>query len=237
MHDPVDAAQLSPAMITPGSAAASKPDRSLWAIVLMAFLAMAGAVALLPSSGEKAEALAAEGRFNDAIAILNSVEQQRPLDVYESYLLFKLYVMTKQPDSAASLIDSQLAVNPQATGGINQLAALYRDNHDYAAEAAVLRKFYDTGPNQPAFDRLRVLYRLIGDAAAEASLLVKGIAAGQTKPEDLQRLIALQSAMWTGAQVAVWADPSGSFAKLGSTRALLPLAVSDPTTFPVNFRE
>src|SRR5690606_38953706 len=119
-----------------------------------------GLLALLPGSEEKAEGLLADGRFDDAIAVLVAVEHERPLDAYEGYMLFKLYMLTSRPDNAAQLLAQQPALQTDNALALRQLSALYRQRGDIPGEAAALRQLYDINANDADFSRLRVLYRL-----------------------------------------------------------------------------
>lgn len=209
-----DRAEFAPRPAVP--AAATRPDRTLVAIILLAIMALAGTIALLPGTEEKAEGLLADGRYGDAIETLVAVEHERPLDAYESYMLFKLYLLTKQADSAAALLAQQPALQADYASALRQLSALYRADGDLAGEAEALRKLYAIGGNEDDFARLRVLYRLTGDRASEAALLAEAIAAGRATPLQRQRLAYLRAAPADGIPTATWAATTGRFAKLAA---------------------
>lgn len=188
-----------------------RPDRTLLAIMLLAVVSLAGTLALLPGTEEKAEGLLAEGRYADAINTLVAVEDERPLNGYEGYMLFKLYMLAREPDNAATLIAQQPALQVENTEALRQLADLYRQMGDMSGEATALRQIYDSNPNDADFARLRVLYRLTGDAAGEASLLTKAIDAGRTDEATLRRLAYLQDLSPTSVRAALWVAPTGNF--------------------------
>lgn len=192
-------------------AAPTRPDRTLLAIMLLAVVSLAGTLALLPGTEEKAEGLLAEGRYADAINTLVAVEDERPLNGYEGYVLFKLYMLAREPDNAAQLIAQQPELQVENTEALRQLSDLYRQMGDMRGEATALRQIYDANPSDADFARLRVLYRLTGDAAGEASLLTKAIAGGRVDKTSLERLAYLQTLSPNGVRAAVWVAPSGSF--------------------------
>lgn len=191
--------------------APTRPDRTLLAIMLLAIVSLAGTLALLPGTEEKAEGLLAEGRYADAINTLVAVEDERPLNGYEGYMLFKLYMLAREPDNAAMLIAQQPALQVDNTEALRQLADLYRQLGDMRGEATTLRQIYDASPSDADFARLRVLYRLSGDAAGEASLLTKAIAAGRSDEALLSRLAYLQDLSPTNVRAALWVAPTGNF--------------------------
>ncbi|MFP9136234.1 tetratricopeptide repeat protein [Devosia sp. XGJD_8] len=197
----------NPAALSP--ATTDRPDRTLAAIVVLAGLALAGTLALLPSSEEKAAGLFEEERYDEAITLLVSLEDQRALNAYEDFMLFKLYVLTKQPDMAAALLEQEGELQFERIWALEQLAALYREGRDYAGEATVLRRLYDASPSDAAFQRLRALYRLTGNVEGEASLLQGAIAAGQAGSPHAERLSYLQSLPQAGGSSALWTVASG----------------------------
>jgi hypothetical protein len=209
MSDPANLDDLKPVQYT-SVIAPPRRDRTLLAIVVLGLLALAGTIALLPSSEEKAEGLLAEGRYGDAIEMLVGVEDERPLNAYESYLLFKLYMLTRQPDSAAMLIQVEPALQTDNAWALRQLSDLYRQNRNVVGEASILRQLYDVSPTDTDFARLRILYRLMGDGSGEASLLTRAIAAGRTDQAHLDRLAYLQTHSVTGSRAAMWTSPSFS---------------------------
>lgn len=231
MSDPAEFNDEKPAPPRLTSASAP-PDRSLWAIMVLALLALAGALALLPSSEQKAEGLLAEGRYGDAVDMLVGIEYERPLDAYESYVLFKLYMLTRQPDRAAILLAQEPALQVDDAWALRQLSDLYRETRDVRGEAAALRQLYDISPTDTDFARLRLLYRLIGDGTAEASLLAQAIEGGRSEQAHLDRLAYLQTQAITGGQAAVWVAPSSSFSQFAATPAFQPFALSDLTKVP-----
>jgi hypothetical protein len=211
MSGPDDAHAASP---VPGLAAApSRRDRTLPAIVLLALLALGGTLALLPGAGERAEGLLGDGRYDDAIEILAAVEGQRPLDAYEGYLLFKLYILTRQPENAATLLAREPALLANDAGVLGALSALFREQRNMRGEAAILRQRYEIGPNSADFARLRILYRLLGDTGSEASLLARAIEAGQSEPAYVERLAYLRSLPSQGGGAALWVAPASSFSR------------------------
>lgn len=232
MSDPAEMDHPKPVYRT--VPAPTRPDRSLIAIMLLAVVALAGTIALLPGSEEKAEGLLADGRYADAIEMLVAVEDERPLDAYEGYMLFKLYMLTRQPDNGAMLLEQESALQANNIWALRQLSDLYHETGDVRGEAATLRQLYDVGPNDTDFARLRILYRLTGDLANEASLLSQAIAAGGSDKAHLDRLAYLQSMPLDGNQAAVWIAPSGKFKDFANVSSFQILALSDlaapPTT-------
>lgn len=192
-------------------AASARPDRTLPAIMLLAVASLAGMLALLPGSEEKAEGLFAEGRYADAIQTLVTAGDDRPLNGYEGHMLFKLYMLTEQPDSAAQLLAEHPALQADSADALRQLSDLYRQMGDIRGEAAALRQLYGTSPNNADFARLRVLYRLTGDTSSEASLLSQAISNGRSDQVSLERLAYLQTLSPTGVRAALWVSPSGRF--------------------------
>ena len=205
---------------------ADRPDRSLLAVIVLAMLALAGVIALLPGTEEKAEGLLADGRYDDAIEILAATGAERPLDPYEDYLLFKLYILTKQPDSAAMLLEQAPALKSENAWARRQLSDLYRETRNFAGEATALRQLYDLDPTDTDFARLRMLYRLTGDAGNEASLLAQAIAAGRSERTFFERLDYLQNRAFDGSQAAIWVAPSGSFSNLAKAPPVQVMASS-----------
>ena len=191
----------------------SRPDRTLGAIALLAVISLAGAWALLPSFEEKAAGLYEDGRYDDAIAMLVSAEDGRFLNAYESYMLFKLYMLTEQPKSAAALLEQQPALQPETPWALRQLSDLYRTGRNLVAEASVLRQLHDLAPSEANFKRLRILYRLTGDVAGETSLLAQSIANGDTSPAYVERLAYLRTLPQSGGPSVVWVAPTGNFSE------------------------
>lgn len=227
MSDHAETVALHPA--TASHLAADKPDRTLATIVVLAGLALAGTLALLPGSEEKAAGLFEEGRYDEAIAVLISLEDQRALNAYEDYMLFQLYVLTKQPDKAAAVLEQDVAMQVDRVWALGQLVALYRESRDYAGEASVLRRLYDANPSDAAFQRLRALYRLTGDAEGEAWLLLRAIAAGQPASAHVERLSYLRSLPRSGGDSALWTVASGDFARIEAPGIRI-VAVSEPAS-------
>lgn len=208
----------------------TRPDRTLMAIMLLAVFSLAGTLALLPGTEEKAEGLLAEGRYADAINILVDVEGERPLNSYEGYMLFKLYMLAREPDRAASLIGQQPALHFENTEALRELSDLYRQMGNAHGEVSILRRIYDSSPTEADFSRLRVLYRLLGDTTGEASLLTQAVGAGRSDAQTLDRLAYLQEST-DGANVALWVAPSGSFWRFEAARSAQALAMTN-LTFP-----
>lgn len=191
--------------------APARPDRTMMAIMLLAVLSLAGTLTLLPGTEEKAEGLLAEGRYADAINVLVDVEADRPLNGYEGYMLFKLYMLAREPDNAAQLIAREPALQVDNTEALRQLTDLYRQLGDLRGEAATLRQIYDANPNDDDFARLRVLYRLTGDMEGEETLLTKAISAGRNDEASLDRLAYLQDLTPNTVRAALWIAPTGNF--------------------------
>lgn len=211
MSNPIDLSSTGPVRLAPLSQS-TRPDRSLIAILLLAVLALGGTIALLPGSEEKAEGLLAEGRYTEAIETLSSLKDDRPLDTYESYMLFKLYLLTKQPDAAEVLLRQEPALQPENAWALRQLAQLYRETRDFTGEATALRQLYDTTPDLNDFTRLRALYRLTGDLTNEASLLAKAVEDGNASPGHVERLAYLLSGPQASKLSAIWLSPFSRFA-------------------------
>lgn len=207
--------------------APTRPDRTLLAIMLLAALSLAGMLALLPGTEEKAEGLLAEGRYADAINMLVAVEEERPLNNYEGYMLFKLYMLAREPDRAAQVIGQQSALQFDNTDALRELSDLYRQMGDVHGEIAILRRIYDSSPNDADFSRLRVLYRLTGDTAGEVSLLTKAVGSGRSDAPSLERLAYLQALSTNGVNVALWVAPSGSFWRFEAARSAQVLAMTN----------
>lgn len=214
----------------------TKPDRSLAVIVLLAVISLAGTWALLPSSEEKAAGLYEDARYEDAIAALVAVEDERFLNAYESYMLLKLYILTKQPDNAAMLLQHEPALQGETAWALRQISDLYRKVGNYAGEASTLRRLYDLGQTTPDFARLRILYRLAGDIANEASVLAQSIAGGDAKPTHIQRLAYLLTVPDLGNSSAVWTAPDGSFAAFAPVSRQI-FASSDLGSASITLRE
>lgn len=191
--------------------APARPDRTLLAIALLAVMSLAGTLALLPGIEEKAEGLLAEGRYADAIDMLEDVVTDRPLNGYEGYMLFKLYMLAQRPDEAALLLARQPSLQVDDASALRQISDLYRQLGDIGGEASVLRQLYDANPTDADFARLRVLYRLTGDSANEASLLTHAIAAGRSDRISTERLTYLQTLTPASPTAAVWVAASGRF--------------------------
>jgi hypothetical protein len=214
MSDPVEFGDPKPvyrAVTVP-----ARRDGTLIAIALLAAATLAGAIALLPSSEEKAQGLMADGRYDDAIEMLVAVEEERPLDAYEGYLLFHLYMLTHQPNGAAMLLDREPALQSDNAWALRQLSDLYRVTGNIPGEASILRRLYEISPTDTDFARLRVLYRLTGDYANESSLLSQAIAAGRTERANVERLAYLRSLPSSGSQAAIWVAPAGKFRELAT---------------------
>lgn len=210
----------------PAPPTTDRPDRTLLTIVMLAGLALAGMLALLPSSEEKAAGLFEEERYDEAIAMLVSLEDQRPLNAYEGFMLFNLYVVTRQPDNAAAVLEQDVSLQLDRSWALGQLAGLYRDERNFAGEASVLRPLYEIAPSEAIFRRLQALYRLTGDTANEALLLGAAIAAGQHGDVQQQRLSYLQSLPPSGGKSVLWTAESGPGFVEGEGLTLL--AVSHP---------
>lgn len=212
-----DPAELDdPKLVYRAAPVATRRDGTLIAIVLLAAAALAGAIALLPSFEEKAQGLMADGRYDDAIQMLVTVENERPLDAYEGYMLFKLYVLTRQPDGAAVLLDREPALQADNAWALRQITDLYRETGNIHGEASNLRRLHDISPTAADFARLRILYRLTGDLANEASLLSQAMAAGRLEKVHVGRLAYLNALPLSGGRAAVWVAPSGKFIDLAS---------------------
>lgn len=205
----------------------TRPDRTLLAIMLLAVVSLAGTLALLPGSEEKAEGLLAEGRYGDAINMLVAVEEDRPLNDYEGYMLFRLYMLARQPDSAALLLAQQPALHVDNIEALRELSDLYRQMGDVHGEMTILRRIYDASPSDADFARLRVLYRLTGDTSGEASLLTRAVADGRSDAPSLERLAYLRALSPNGASAAVWVAPSGSFWRFEAARSAQVLALTN----------
>ena len=204
----------------------ARPDRTLLAIMLLAVFSLAGTLVLLPGTEEKAEGLLAEGRYADAINILVAVEEERPLNSYEGYMLFKLYMLAREPDRAAQVIGQQPALHDDNVEALRELNDLYRQMGDVHGEITILRRIYDTTPNDADFSRLRVLYRLTGDTAGETSLLTQAVSGGRSDAPSLERLAYLQEST-DGANAALWVAPSGSFWRFEAARSAQVLAMTN----------
>ena len=236
MSDPAEFDGVRP-VYRPVPVASTRPDRTLAAIVVLAVMTLIGTITLLPSPEEKAEGLLADGRYGDAIEMLVAVEDERPLDAYEGYMLFKLYMLTRQPDNASMLLDQEPALQVGNAWALRQLSDLYRDVRNIPGEASALRQLYDLSPTDTDFARLRVLYRLTGDTTNEASLLARAIAAGHVETVHIERLAYLNTLPLTGDQAAIWVAPSGSFRAFADAPSFQGLALSNFATAPITPHE
>jgi len=210
--DVTDARTLYLAPVSPPP----RRDRSLIAILLLAILAFGGIIALLPGPEEKAEGLFADGRYEEAIATLASIEDERPLDEYESHMLFKLYVLTRQAERAAFLLRREPSLQAETAWTLRQLAQLYRETSDFTGEASTLRQLYEFSPEAADFTRLRMLYRLSGDHTNEASLLALAIGNGDASEAHAKRLAYLHSEPQASKLSAIWISPFSSFVRVAS---------------------
>jgi len=165
------------------------------------------------------------------------VEDERPLDAYEGYMLFKLYMLTRQPDNASMLLDREPSLQVDNAWALRQLSDLYRDDGNIPGEASALRQLYDLSPIDTDFARLRVLYRLTGDIANEASLLAQAIAAGRVESVHVERLAYLNTLPLTGSQAAIWVAPSGSFSALADAPSSQGIAFSNFAPLPITPHE
>jgi tetratricopeptide (TPR) repeat protein len=207
-------------------APAEKTDRTLLAIVVLAAISLAGTIALLPSSEEKAAGLVAEGRYQDAISLLVDLDGERGLNAYEGFMLARLYVLAGERDKATVVLEEEAASQAENSWALRQLADLYRQSRNFGGEASALRRLYDANASNELFDRLRVLYRLTGDAENEASLIEHAIGAGNTSPGLADRLTYLQSVTQLGSRSTVWASGSGHFAGLADVTPVPDLMLS-----------
>lgn len=205
-RSPAGVAQVAP------ESAARRPDRTLAAIVVLALIALAGTITLLPGTEEKAAGLIADERYDDAIELLVSLEDQRELNAYEGFMLVKLYLLVDQPHKAVLALEKEAALRSDNAWALHQLVDLYRAERDFAGEASALRRLYDAGVADDAFERLYTLYRLLGDVEGEASLLEQAIVAGQGSEIHAKRLAHLKSPATSPKHAAVWTASSGTFA-------------------------
>ena len=211
----------------------TRPDRAdhtLLAIIILAALALAGTIALLPSPEEKAAGLIAERRYDEAIQMLVSQDEQHGLNAYEGFMLSQLYVLAKQPDKAKGLLEAEASSQADNSWALRQLVMLYRQSGDFAGEATSLRRLYDGAGTPEEFQRLRVLYRLLGDKDGEASLLERAVALGHASGSDISRLDTLITRPANSSLSAVWTAGSGHFQSIGSTYETRVLAASAETT-------
>ena len=225
MSDRDNPAATGPAQVAP-AASPPKRDRTLAAIIVLALVALAGTMTLLPSTEEKAAGLIADERYGDAIELLVDLEDQRELNAYEGFMLVKLYLLAEQPHHAVLALEKEAALRSDNAWALHQLVDLYRKERDFAGEASALRRLYDVGAADDSFGRLYMLYRLIGDVEGEASLLEHAITAGQTSEFYAARLAYLRSRAASSEQSAVWTAPSGAFAGLVPSSSVQVLASS-----------
>lgn len=184
-----------------------RPDRSLAAIVLLAAISLIGIVALLPSTEEKAAALLADKKYDQAIGLLTVVDQKGELNAYEAFMLAQLYLLSGQSGAAVQLLEKQIQAAPDATWPLQQLAEVHRQDGNLAAEAKALQALYGLEPNAERFNRLEDLYRQLGDRPAEQHLLTDAKTRGFTTEADQQRLRQLQTGT-PDAQSSLW--PAGA---------------------------
>lgn len=213
-------AQVAPESTPP------KRDRTLAAIVVLAVIALAGTITLLPSTEEKAAGLIADERYDDAIELLVGLEDQRELNAYEGFMLVKLYLLAEQPHQAVLALEKEAALRSDNAWALHQLVDLYRAERDFAGEASALRRLYDAGAANDAFGRLYTLYRLLGDVEGEASLLEQAIAAGQASEFHARRLAYLKSRATSLEPSALWTAASGTFAGFAPNPSVQVLASS-----------
>ena len=206
--------------------AARRPDRTLAAIVVLAVIALAGTITLLPSTEEKAAGLIADERYDDAIELLVGLEDQRELNAYEGFMLVKLYLLADQPHQAVQALEKEAALRSDNAWALHQLVDIYRAERNFVGEASALRRLYDAGAADDAFGRLYTLYRLIGDAEGEASLLEQAIAAGQAGEFYAERLAYLRSRATLAEPSALWTAASGAFAGVAHNLSVQVLASS-----------
>lgn len=199
--------------------AKDRPDRSLAAICLLAALSLVGTIALLPSTEEKAAALIADKKYDQAITMLTDLDQGKGLNSYEAFMLAQLYTLSGQKDAAVHFLERQLAAAPDSTWALQQLADLYRSERQFPEEALALRQLYALDPQPERFDRLRELYRLLGDVRGEQELLTQAVAAGHASETDVKRLDYLRSGGTSSGQSFLWTDNSGRFAAIWRQQA------------------
>ncbi len=188
-------------------------DYSLWAVGLLAVLTVAGAMALLPNTEQKASALLASGRYSEAVGLLAKVDELRGLDRHEMRLVSELYPLWQQQRQTPVVPLAQLDLTAEDLWIMQQMVVQHRQTRDFWKEAALLRPLFEKAPTLERLNRLQALYRLNGDVAKEQSLLVLAAAAGLATNAQLTRLTTLSST--TGHEralhSAIWTSPDGRF--------------------------
>jgi tetratricopeptide (TPR) repeat protein len=169
-----------------GGRAAGREYSLLLAIVLGVFT-IAGAYALLPSTEQKAAALIAEGRSDEARTMLEDSRSDGEFTSYERFMLADLYVGAGDREQAIGLLEPMASDPVHAPSTLNRLMTLYGQAHDAEGQIQTARRLYDLYPTEQIYARLRVLYRLLGEWKVEASFLDRAIAAGHATHADVLR--------------------------------------------------
>ncbi|MGJ4930453.1 tetratricopeptide repeat protein [Bradyrhizobium sp. HKCCYLS2038] len=196
------------------------PSRFVIVLVLLLGLMSAAAFQRQP---EQISTLAADGRYQTAIRLLNRQLAERPHDASLLAALARSHAALGEYDRAISLYDQYLAARPDDLVALQKQYTLLIETGLVDRYFAVLAHAVEIQPSPDKLARLIALYRLHGRTADELTILTTYAKRGLLQTDQLERLGALLASEsdWRGAQQWLAAAESMSAPSSSTGRLLL----------------
>lgn len=164
------------------------PERTMVLVLAIVATTMLAAIAMLPTTEEKAQVLLSQGRTAEAISLFEQKRSLQLLNPFETYALAQLYEAQSDTGALSTLLEDEIEQRPESAWALDRLIVLYRSEQQHTLEASAIGKRFQSDPNRPDLLRLIQLYRLTGDRQGERAVLEAALSAGLLDPAQTARL-------------------------------------------------
>ncbi len=187
-----------------------------FAAVVVFALAMA-AVMLLPSRRERIAILAGDGRYKEAVALIERELADDPRNPDLLAALGRSYAALGDVARAIDAFDAYLLLHPDDVGARKQQAELFLQQGDVGRYLDALARAVAAHPSPAEVTRLVELYRLYGRRDDELATLRTYAAKAMLDPAELARLGAVLAARGDVAGARRWLELADRAAPAGAS--------------------
>jgi tetratricopeptide (TPR) repeat protein len=162
--------------------------RHILFIGVVAVLALASGVAMVPGEREQWTMLVRDGRNQEALALLEARYAAGRRESDAVVHLYRLYMGLAEIEKATRVMQEFTAEKPDDPQRLEMLARHYADIQDTPAETRALQALFELQPSLPTARQLLIHYRLDGDFTREQALLRVLLAHEMITANDAERL-------------------------------------------------
>jgi tetratricopeptide (TPR) repeat protein len=157
-------------------------------IVALTIVALAAGIALVPGEREQWTMLVRDGRYQEALRLLESRYRQGHREADAVVHMHKLYMAMADIERATRVMENFVADRPSDPQALSLLARHYADIQDKRDEIGILERLFEIDPSLPTAHSLLAHYRLEGQFDREETLLRKLLHNNLITANDAERL-------------------------------------------------